>query len=161
VCRQNLRQVSEAVQAYQLAALLYDERGVATEAARVRYNIAVLLAAEGRQSDARKSLREAQVEFEKLGMVHVAVLAGLELAEIALLERNFQEVEDLCRKAIQQFEKAGVVHSSEALAALTFLREAAEQRRATQEIVWHVKTYIRRLPEEPALLFAPTPLPPA
>jgi hypothetical protein len=44
---------------------------------------------------------------------------------------------------------------------LTFLREAAQQRRATREIVWHVKTYIRRLPDEPALRFAPAPLPPA
>jgi len=76
-------------------------------------------------------------------------------------KRNFEEVEDLCRTAIRQFETAGVPHSSEALTALTFLREAAEQRRATQEIVWHVRTYIKRLPDEPALLFAPAPLPPA
>ena len=94
-------------------------------------------------------------------MVHASVVAGLDFAEIALLENNFKEVEDLCRAAIRQFEAAGVAYSSEALTALTFLREAAEQRRATQEVVWHVRTYIKRLPDEPALLFAPAPLPPA
>lgn len=159
-CQQSIGQVGEAVQAYQLAAELHDESGTATEAARVRYNLALLLAAQGRQPEARKRLRDVQTEFEKLGMVHIAVVAGLDLAEIALLDNNYQEVENLCRAAIRQFQSAGIAHSSEALTALTFLREAAEQRRATQEIVWHVKTYIRRLPNEPALLFASAPLPP-
>jgi hypothetical protein len=120
-----------------------------------------VLGANGRRADARKRLRAVQAEFERLGMVHTAVVAGLDLAEIELLENNFPEVVQLCRAAIRQFEAAGAAYSSEALTALTFLREAAEQRRATQEIVWHVKTYIRRLPDEPALLFAPAPLPPA
>lgn len=160
-CQKFLGRVTDALQSYQVAAALYDELGTATEAARLRYNVAHLLSANGKQTEAKKRLREVQAEFESLGMIHTAVIAGLDLSEIALLENNFQEVENLCRKAIRQFEAAGVAHSGEALTALTFLREAAEQRRATQEIVWHVKTYIRRLPDEPALLFAAAPLPPA
>jgi hypothetical protein len=153
--------MTEALQSLQLAAEVYNELGHETEAVRVRYNVALLLAANGRRSEARTRLVEVQNDFLRLGMTHVAVVAGLDLAELALLENSFEEVEDLCRAAIRQFEKAGVAYTSEALTALTFLREAAEQRRATQEIVWHVKTYIRRLPDEPALLFAPAPLPPA
>jgi len=146
---------------YQLAAELCDEIGAVTDSALIKYNVATLLAAEGQQAEGRKRMREVHAEFERLGMIHTAVITGLDLAEFAVLERNFEEVEDLCRTAIRQFETAGVPHSSEALTALTFLREAAEQRRATQEIVWHVRTYIKRLPDEPALLFAPAPLPPA
>ena len=161
ICLKFLGRVTDALTSYQTAAVLFDELGSVTDAALVRYNVALLLAAEGKREEGRKRLRAAHREFERLGMVHTAVVAGLDLAELAVLENNFGEVEELCRAAIRQFETAGVVHSSEALTALTFLREAAEQRRATQEIVWHVKTYIKRLPDEPALLFAPAPLPPA
>ena len=161
ICCSNLGRVREALDSYQIAAAIFDELGSETEAARLRYCIAILLAAEGKQADAKLRLRAVQTEFERLGMLHTAVVAGLDLAELALLDNDFREVESLCRSAIRQFEAAGVAYSSEALTALTFLREAAEQRRATQEIVWHVKTYIRRLPDEPALLFAPAPLQPA
>ncbi|GAC1429031.1 MAG: hypothetical protein NVSMB68_01150 [Thermoanaerobaculia bacterium] len=161
ICQKSLGRVGEALQAFQVAAALYDELGINTEGANVRYNIADLLAHEGHRVEGRKRMREVRAEFERLGMIHTSVVAGLDLAELAVVEKNFQEVEDLCRAAIRQFETAGVAHSSEALTALTFLREAAEQRRATQEIIWHVRTYIKRLPDEPALLFAPTPLPPA
>ncbi|HEY3052489.1 MAG TPA: tetratricopeptide repeat protein [Thermoanaerobaculia bacterium] len=159
-CQSRLRQPADALQSLQIAAELYDELGNKSEAARVRYNVGSLLAEQGRHSDAKKRLREVQADFARLGMVHAGAVAGLDLAEIALLENDYKEVEHLCRAAMQQFETAGVTYSTEALTALTFLREAAEQRRATQEIVWHVKTYIRRLPDEPALLFAPAPLPP-
>jgi tetratricopeptide (TPR) repeat protein len=160
-CHQELGDYAEALDAYQVSAALYQENGTATEAARVRYNLASLLAAQGKPIEAKKSFLEVRATFTRLGMAQAAVLAGLDLAEIALLENDVKEVEELCRTAIKQFQAAGVAHSSEALTALTFLREAAEQRRATQEIVWHVKTYIRRLPDEPALLFAPAPLPPS
>jgi len=160
-CYQHIGRLPEAIDSYQLASILFDEIGTVTEAARTRYAVALLLATQGKHTEAKKRLREAHAELQHLGMAHTAVVAGFDLAEIALLENNFKEVEELCRSAIRQFEAAGVAYSSEALTALTFLREAAEQRRATQEIVWHVKTYIRRLPEEPALLFAPAPLPPA
>jgi tetratricopeptide (TPR) repeat protein len=160
ICQKALGRVADAVQSYQLAEALFDELGAVSDCAMIRYNIALLLAAEGQPTEGRKRMREARAEFDRLGLVHFSVITGLDLAEFAVLENDFQEVEELCRTAIRQFETAGVTHSSEALTALTFLREAAEQRRATQEIVWHVRTYIKRLPDEPALLFAPAPLPP-
>lgn len=161
LCQKALGRVADALRSYQFAAELCDELGAVTDGTLIKYNVATLLAAEGKQAEGRRRMRELRAEFERLGMLHHAVEAGLDLAEFAVLESNFTEVEELCRVAIRQFETAGVPHSSEALTALTFLREAAEQRRATQEIVWHVRTYIKRLPDEPALLFAPAPLPPA
>ncbi len=160
-CEWKLGNVNEALQSLQVAAEFYDELGNRPEAARVHENLGALLMENGRYPEAKKRLIEAQAEFQSLGMPYSVVSVGLEIAEIALLQGDSQEVEDLCRAAMRQLEAAGVPHSSEALTALTYLREAAEQRRATQEIVWHVKTYIRRLPADPALLFAPAPLPPA
>jgi tetratricopeptide (TPR) repeat protein len=161
ICQQHVEQIPEALNSFQIAAALYDENATVTEAARVRYSVALLLSTQGRHADAKKRLRDVQAEFERLGMVHASVVAGLDFAELALIENNFKEVEELCRAAIRQFEAEGVPHSSEARTALTYLREAAEQRRATQETVWHVRTYLKRLPDEPALLFAPAPTPPA
>ena len=161
ICQKSLGRVADALQSYQLAAALYDEMGTKTEAAHIRYNVAAILVSEGKRAEGRRRMREVRAEFERLGMIHSAVVVDLELAELAVLDQNFEEAEELCRTAIRQLQTAGVAHSSEALTALTYLREAAEQRRATQEIVWHVRTYVKRLPDEPALLFAPAPLPPA
>jgi hypothetical protein len=44
--------------------------------------------------------------------------------------------------------------------ALTYLQDAAREKRATVEVVRHVKKYVKRLPSEPNLQFAPPPLPP-
>ncbi|HSP17571.1 MAG TPA: hypothetical protein VLV78_22695 [Thermoanaerobaculia bacterium] len=158
-CQWNIGETNEAVHSLQFSAELFDELGNRPEAARVRESLGALLMANGRYEEAKTRLIGARGDFESLGMPFSVVAVGLELAEIALLQNDYKEVENLCRAAMRQFEAAGVPHSSEALTALTYLREAAEQRRATQEIVWHVKTYIRRLPDEPALLFAPAPLP--
>ncbi len=161
ICQKLLGHIAEALTSYQAAAAVFDELGSVTDAALVRYNVALLLVGEGKREEGRKRMRAARSELQHLGMVHTAVVASLDLAELAVLDRNFPEVEQLCRVAMTPFETAGIAHSSEALTALTFLREAAEQRRATQETVWHVRTYLKRLPHEPALLFAPAPLPPA
>jgi len=160
-CQSHLGSVSDALQSLQLAAELYDEMGNKPEAVRSSYNVAMLISAHGQRAEAKKRLKAVQADLARLGMVHHVVVVGLDIAEIALLENDFEEVEDLCRAAMRKFETAGVAYSREALTALTFLREAAEQRRATQATLWHVRTYIRRLPDQPALLFAPAPLPPA
>jgi tetratricopeptide (TPR) repeat protein len=159
-CQWNVGQTAEAVQSIQFASELFDELGNRSESVRLRESLGALLIVNGKYDEAKKRLTQVQAEYASLGMLFPVVTVGLELAEIAVLENDYQEVERLCRTAIRQFEAAGTPHSSDALTALTYLREAAEQRRATQEIVWHVKTYIRRLPDEPALLFAPAPLPP-
>ena len=49
---------------------------------------------------------------------------------------------------------------AEALAAVTYLQEAARSKRATVEVARHVKMYLEQLPSRPNLLFAPPPLPP-
>lgn len=156
----NIGEVTEALQTYQVVTAIYDELGVHAEAARVRYMIAFLLASEGRTRDAEVRLRSSREELSRLGMVHLAVCAGLDLAEILLAESKYAEVEGLTREALRQFQTSGVEYTAAALTALTFLQEAAKQRRVTAQAVRSVKRHIERLPNEPKLLFAPPPLPP-
>ena len=158
LCHGQLGNVSEALNHYPVASAIYEEIGNVTEAVRIRYNIANLLAESGRHNDARARFRTVHEDFTRLGMTDMAVAAGLGLAELLIAENAFAEAETLCVAALDQIERAGLSTTAPARTALSFLREAAASRRATPETVRHVRTYITRLPDEPALLFAPPPL---
>ena len=159
VCYWQAGKIVEALQNYQIAAAIHEEAGTKTEAARIRYNVADLLATQGRFTEAKERLRRVRDEFQQMGMDHAAVFAGLSLAEIFLAEGRVAEVEALCRTAIEQFARTGLSQTSQGLTALTYLREATAARRATPEVVRHVRKYLERLPQEPRLLFAPPPAP--
>ncbi len=160
MCYWQTGRVADALTYYQIAMDSYEQLGIKTEATRVKASVAGLLASQGQYVEAERRLRECLGEFAQLGMRMDVVYSGLELAEILLVENRDQEVEALCHSAMQQFQRSGIPHSAPALVALTYLREAAKQKRATPEIARHVKTYIERLPRQPELLFAPPPLPP-
>jgi tetratricopeptide (TPR) repeat protein len=159
VCYAELDAVSEAFDQYSIAAAIYDEIGNAPEAARVRHNLGCFLALQGRLSDAEAKFRLVRMEFRKLGMADLAVVADLDLAELLLAANAHAEAEVLCTGALEQFQKTGLGATTKGLTALTFLKEAVAQRRATPEAARHVRRYLERLPREPELLFAPLPLP--
>lgn len=159
ICHAELGPVSEAFDHYSVAAAIFDEIGSPVEAARVRHNVACLLAAQGRLADAKARFRSLRTEFRRLGMGNMAVSADLDLAAILLAEQAHDEAEALCATAVEQFQKSGLGATTQGLVALSYLREAAAQRRATPEAARHVRRFIERLPKEPQLLFAPPPLP--
>ena len=160
LCQSQVGATADAVNHFQIAAAIYEETGNKPEAARVRYNLAHFLAINGRHAEAKIRFRSVRKEFERLGMLHLAVQVGLDLAEVLLSENAYAEAHDLCTTAIRHFEASGLGHTTAGLTALTFLQEAAARRRATPEVVRHVREYVERLPKEPELLFAPPPLPP-
>ncbi|HEX6178766.1 MAG TPA: hypothetical protein VF057_10440 [Thermoanaerobaculia bacterium] len=154
LCEIELNQIAEGVTHNQIAAAIHEELGNATGAAHVRYQTASLLAAKG-HAEAKKRLRTVRDDFQRLGMLHLSVCAGLELAEVLLAEGAYAEAEQLCAAASQQFEESGLSNTTEVLTALMYLREAAQQRKATPRAARHVREYVQKLPREPQLLFAP------
>jgi tetratricopeptide (TPR) repeat protein len=160
LCQIELKRHSDGLSNYQVAAAIYDELGNVSEAARIRYHIAGLLAVEGRLVEAKNRLRTVRSDFQRLGMADLAVAAGLELAEILLAEKAFAEAEELCMAAIREFERTGLAASTNGMAALAYLQEAATQKTATPQAARHVRRYLGRLPQEPELVFVPLPLPP-
>ena len=158
LCQIELQLISEGLTNYQVAAAIFEELGNVSEAARIRYHVAGLLAANGKHAEAKNRLRSVRNDFQKIGMLHLAVSAGLDLSEILISEKSFAEAEQLCIEAIRQFERTGLGTTTQGLTALSFLKEAAAERRATPQVARHVRTYIERLPNEPQLLFAPPPL---
>ena len=117
----------------------------------------VMLAEAGKVPDACERLRNLTKEMEQLGMTVDAALASLDVADLLLTQNRYEEVEEICRSTMRAFELAGLSYTTRALTALAYIREAASQRRTDQTLLRNVREYIRKLPRQPNLLFAPAP----
>ncbi len=156
-CSRRLGKLDAALEYYELSTAIFESLGVPTEAARNRFNAALIMAEAGRIRDAFERLNKSNADFEQLGMADEAALASLDMAELLLASDRFDEVEELSRAAMRSFERAGVAYTSRALTALAYIREAAQKRTASAKLIRHVRDYIRRLPSQPNLLFATPP----
>lgn len=154
-CLWKLGRLEEALRHHETAAMIIDTLGMAAEASRTRWNIALILAQAGRVDEARTRLESLREKFTSFGMTSEAALVRLDLAELLLACSAFDQIDAICREAIQSFEAAGLAYTSRALTALAYMREAAQRRTVTPVLVKHVREYIRRLPQDGQLLFAP------
>jgi tetratricopeptide (TPR) repeat protein len=157
-CSRKLGNVDEAIAYYEAAAALFNDLGSVTEASRTRWSVALTFADAGRLSDALERMTTVLPEFERLGMSSEAAVMGLDIAELLAAGERYDEVQLVCTSAMEIFQRAGTAYTSRALTALAFMREAAAHRTVTPAQVRTVREYIRRLPAEPNLLFAPPPL---
>lgn len=82
-----------------------------------------------------------------------AARACLDLAQLHLRQGRRAEVKRLAGQMVAVF-KAQRVHR-EALAAVLLFQEAAEQDRATIELVRKLSDYLRRAQHDPSLRFEP------
>jgi tetratricopeptide (TPR) repeat protein len=157
-CSRKLGNVDEAIAYYEASAALYSDLGVVTEAARIRWSVAATLADAGRLTEARERMTSILPDFERLGMSSEAAVISLDIAELLAIEERYDEVQAVCKSAMEIFKRAGTGYTSRALTALAFMRDAAARRSVTSAHVQTVREYIRRLPAEPNLLFAPPPI---
>lgn len=155
-CAWRLKNVEEGVRFYELSLAMYATLGVVTERVRNHWALAMMLAEAGRLEQAYTRLCELLPEMERLGMTSEAALNALNMSELLLADGRYEQVEDLCRSAMRMYERAGIAHGTRALTALGFMHEAVQQRKASSRLVRNVRDYIRRLPEQPNLLFAPS-----
>lgn len=152
-CCWKLNRVEEALSHHEAAAAILDGLGIHTESVRIRWNIAAILAQAGRVDEALDRFEAIHLEFRRLGMASVATLVQLDAAELLLALGRYAEVEEICRGAMVEFAAAGFAHTERALTALALIKEAAANRTATPIMARQVRDYLRRLPEEPSLLF--------
>jgi tetratricopeptide (TPR) repeat protein len=153
-CCWKMARLDEALQYFDGAAQILEEVGNHSNAVRTRWNAARVLAGEGRFDDALPRLTAVVNELERLGMMASATEASLELAEILVTAEEFDEVEEICKIAIRRFEVSSLTYTAPALTALALMHEAIKNRTATRKFVVHVREYLRRIPDEPHLLFA-------
>jgi tetratricopeptide (TPR) repeat protein len=143
----------EAIHYYRQSAEIFEAMGTLSEGARIRWSIAAILAECGRLDEAAVRLTRARIDLQRLGMFGPAALAALDLAEVRLIQGRQADVVALCSEAIAQFNASGLRYSARALNAIAFMRESAMAGEATPDLARSVREYVRRLPNEPALLF--------
>jgi tetratricopeptide (TPR) repeat protein len=158
-CHRELGEFEQALAQYRFCLSIQEDLGNRIETARLRWNIGQTLASAGRLDEAAKALRSAGFEFERHEMLGDVALVNVNLAEVALAKREFNEAEKLCRSVIAYFQRIDLPYSRKAVAALSYLRDAVEQRKASAAVAEAVRRYIGRLPQQPSLLFAPPPMP--
>lgn len=156
-CARELGLSEEAMRYYDHAAILCDELGKRSESARIRWNVASLLASAGRSHEALQRFEAVTEEMYAIGMTGVATLITLEIAELQITLGNFDTAQALCKRAMASFNDSGLTHTARALTALALMSEAVRSRTATPQLVRKVREYVRRLPQEPHLLFAEIP----
>ncbi|HEX8170869.1 MAG TPA: hypothetical protein VF824_10055 [Thermoanaerobaculia bacterium] len=157
VCERNLCNIPEALRRYTLASEIFEELGVRTEAARVRWNVAELLLSEGQLDEASARLQNVAETLDELGMYSSAALARLSLAEILIVRGEHDHAEHVARVVMHSFAESGLAYSNRALTALSLLKEAVQARTVTPSLVRKVRQYVRELETQPDLLFAPLP----
>lgn len=154
-CYRQLGDIDSSICHYQIASALMAEIGSVTESLRVQWNVAMLLAGTGRTDEALVKLANIRAEFGRRNMSSEDCVVGLEMAELLIVQDRFNEAEALCVDVCRHLQDSGLGTTSRAMTAVAFLQEAVRSRRATRSLVRHVHEYVRRLPEEPNLLFAP------
>ena len=156
-CFWKLGDLDGALKHHEAAAVLFADLGNRTEAIRERWNVASVLATGGKIDEAFRRLARLRDEAAEIGLVHVSVQVSLEIAELHLSRGEFREVELICESAAATYKAAGLAHTTLALTAFAYMDEAVRNRKATPALARHVREYIRRLPEDGQLLFAPPP----
>ncbi len=155
-CYRELSQFDQAKALYAQAVQGFDRLGQVSKRSSARWGLAKVLFDEGRHESAVQLLKQVRAEYVELGMGHDVALVSLDAADGLLAMQRPAEVADLCRGAIEYFRKAGLAFSEQAMTALAFLREAAEQGTLTPASVQAVRKFIEILPKQPNLQFAYT-----
>jgi len=141
--------LNASVDALQQARSIFRELEMPTEIARTNWSIGVAQLSAARFDSAIGMLSEVRAELLKLGMPEEAGLAGVDLIEALLATNARAAARDLAVTIVEEFRNARL--NERALQALSYLRETADV--ATAETAHQIGTYLRRLTNEPALLF--------
>lgn len=156
-CYRELRNFELAFVYLGLAADIWQDLGNRPEAARVRMNSGIVLFEAGRHEEGLVRLLDARSEFTDCGMTENAAFCELHIAELQIARGRFEDAEVACRSALDLYAVSGASHTARAMTALAYLREALASRQATTRLVHQIRSYVARLPAEPALLFVSPP----
>jgi tetratricopeptide (TPR) repeat protein len=153
-CDLKRRQPSFARHWLYRATQLFRQLGMASELVRARWCGAKITIVEGHSARGIRELRAAMRDFERLSMPADAGFVGLDLLEELMTDHSAaKEAEELARSLAQFFLAAGVNIS--AATALTYLRHAAEKRKADGSLIAYVRAYIHRADVDPDRPFEP------
>jgi tetratricopeptide (TPR) repeat protein len=125
--------------------------GSTADEVRMKWVLATIRAAEGDREGAIEKFRAVATGFETLGMHGDAARVKLDIGEELLRSEEWEELEVTSREAAETFARNDArPHMVEALA---YLRQAAEHRSVTTELLAYLRTYIET--DKPEAKFDP------
>jgi tetratricopeptide (TPR) repeat protein len=145
-CARRLGDHEQALAYYTQATPLYVKLGMVTEAEKITWGMAPIIAASGRVGQAVTALRGARDAFLKNGALLEAALVSLELLSLLLRTvKGHELVPPLAAELVQVFTAAGM--PAPALRAWTQLKTAAQRNKLDQQKLRRVRavqqTYLR------------------
>jgi tetratricopeptide (TPR) repeat protein len=149
-CARELGQLDAARDLYPRALAHFEALDIRDDANRVRWGLALALAAEGKVASAISELFKVRAVFLHLGMNGQAASAALDIVRLRI--EAGEDVRDLCSSLVQTFTEAGMAQN--AIEALAYLREQASQGTLGASKVIRLKTYFDELTRKPNLAFA-------
>ena len=152
-CARELGDSQAARDLYPRALKHFEELGMLTEAARVRWASALLLAAEGKIPAAVSDLFLVRGTYLRLGANVSAATAGLDIVRIRF--DDGQDIRDSCSELVTTFVDAGMTQN--AIEALAYIREQAKLGTITSSKIEQVKTFLGEVAKRPSLQFARIP----
>lgn len=151
-CEMRLDRASIARAHAQRAMRLYEDLGKPSEKTRVQWTLAHMFLRQGRAEEALKELPAVASAFEALGMRAEAGGALLDILEIRIGQREWEDAISLARHLSELFTELET--SIHAATAYAYLRAAVEKQRASTELVAYIRTYVE-LSDGDGDLFAP------
>lgn len=142
-----------AVQYFYVSAQAFRELGMATEARRPEWGLALVVAASGRPAEALKRLAEVRGAFHDQGMLSDEASVALDMMDSLHVLGRHADIARVAREIIETFVQAGMLTS--ALGAFGYLLAAAKEHRIDHPQIDHVRTFLGLLERDRALLFAP------
>jgi len=153
-CYRELGCFEDAKVFYVKAVSAFDRLGMTTLRISARWNLALVLSAEGRFGESLPIFGDLRDETRELGMAHDLALLSVDAAEALLMLGRRSEVAEFCYAAMEYFAEAGLAYTAGALTALAYLRESADRGTLTVATVHDVRAFLEVLPKQPQLQFA-------
>ena len=147
--------LAEASMHFHRALVLFREVGPEPERVMTEWGIARVLMKAGKLDEAVRRFREIQAALETHGLMTVAALVGLDIAESLLALGKPERIALLAKHLFTVFKDVGMLTG--ALTAIAYLNDAAASKRLTVQDVNEIRRFLRRAERQPARAFAPPP----
>jgi tetratricopeptide (TPR) repeat protein len=149
-CAREIGDYDAARDLYPRALAHFEALNIPSDANCARWGLAVTLASVGRVPYAVSELYKVRAVFLSLGMNSHAASAAMDIVRIKF--DAGEDVRNLCTELVPLLTKAGLTQN--AIEALAYIREQAEQGELTTTKIVRVRTYFDQLASRPLLLFA-------
>ncbi|MFQ5349055.1 MAG: tetratricopeptide repeat protein [Thermoanaerobaculia bacterium] len=151
---QELGETEEATRLIAELLPLHARLGGTIDKVRLRWLEGKIAHLQGDLDRGRAAFEEVRQAFIERSMPYDAALVSLDLAAVHLRQERFAEVLELAGEMLTVFRALAI--DREAIAAVYLLEQVAAARQVSLTLLAELATYLKRVREEPGLVFEPS-----